>query len=238
MVRRGTINGPDSQHGYDDMRQLPLELPFRQLAGRDDFIVSDCNVLALASIDQWPNWRGSYRALNIVGPSGSGKSHLAAIWQSMVQNSHKLTGLAAGQRLPNSAFYVLDDVAHSGDWDEEALFHCFNRCASETGGILLLSQMPVGQMDWQLPDLRSRMRAVNLARIGLPDNDLLFALLNKYFADRQMIAPPEMLSYLTKRMERSFTAVPKLAAALDHRSIAEKKPLSVALARNVLSALS
>jgi chromosomal replication initiation ATPase DnaA len=98
--------------------------------------------------------------------------------------------------------------------------------------------MPVGQMDWQLPDLRSRMRAVNLARIGLPDNDLLFALLNKYFADRQMIAPPEMLSYLTKRMERSFTAVPKLAAALDHRSIAEKKPLSVALARNVLSALS
>ena len=59
------------------MRQLPLELPFRQLAGRDDFIVS--SVLALASIDQWPNWRGNYRALNIVGPSG--KSHLAAIWQ-------------------------------------------------------------------------------------------------------------------------------------------------------------
>ena len=204
------------------MRQLPLELPFRQLAGRDDFIVSDCNVLALASIDQWPNWRGSYRALNIVGPSGSGKSHLAAIWQSMVQNSHRFTGLAAGQRLPNSAFYVLDDVAHSGNWDEEALFHCFNRCASETGGILLLSQMPVGQMDWQLPDLRSRMRAVNLARIDLPDNDLLFALFNKYFADRQMIAPPGMLSYLIKRMERSFTAVPRLAAALDHRSIAEK----------------
>ena len=71
------------------MKQLPLELPFRQLAGRDDFIVSDCNVLALASIDQWPNWRGNYRALNIVGPSGSGKSHLAAIWQSMVQNSHR-----------------------------------------------------------------------------------------------------------------------------------------------------
>ena len=52
------------------MKQLPLELPFRQLAGRDDFIVSDCNALALASIDEWPNWRGSYRALNIVGPSG------------------------------------------------------------------------------------------------------------------------------------------------------------------------
>ena len=220
------------------MKQLPLELPFRQLAGRDDFIVSDCNALALASIDQWPNWQGSCRALNIVGPSGAGKSHLAAIWQSVVKDSQRLTGLSAGQRLPNPAFYVLDDVAFSRAWDEEALFHCFNRCASKTGGILLLSRTPVGQMDWQLPDLRSRMRAVNLAKIDLPDDNLLFALLNKYFADRQMMAPPAMLSYLIKRMERSFTAVPRLAAALDHRSIAEQKPLSVALARNVLDDLS
>ena len=220
------------------MKQLPLDLSFRQLAGRDEFIVSDCNALALASIDQWPNWRGNYRALNIVGPSGAGKSHLAAIWQSAVQNSQRLTGLAAGQRLPIPEFYVLDEVAFSRAWNEEALFHCFNRCAGNTGGILLLSQMPVGQMGWQLPDLRSRMRAVNLARIDLPDNDLIFALFNKYFADRQMIAPPGMLSYLIKRMERSFTAVTRLAAALDHRSIAEKKPLSVALARNVLNDLS
>ena len=220
------------------MKQLPLELPFRQLAGRDDFIVSDCNALALASIDQWPNWRGSCRALNIVGPSGAGKSHLAAIWQSVVQNSQRLTGLKAGQQLPNPAFYVLDDVAHSQAWDEETLFHCFNRCAGEAGSILLLSQTPVGQIDWQLPDLRSRMRAINLAQIDLPDDNLLFALLDKYFADRQVLAPPAMLSYLIKRMERSFIAVPRLAAALDHRSIAEKKPLSVALARNVLDDLS
>jgi chromosomal replication initiation ATPase DnaA len=220
------------------MKQLPLELPFRQLVGRDDFIVSDCNALALASIDQWPNWQGGCRALNIVGPPGAGKSHLAAIWQSMVQNSQRLTGLAAGQRLPSPEFYVLDEVAFSRAWNEEALFHCFNRCAGNTGGILLLSQMPVGQMDWQLPDLLSRMRAVSLAKIDLPDDNLLFALLDKYFADRQMMAPPAMLSYLIQRMERSFTAVRKLGAALDHRSIAEKKPLSVALARRVLDDLS
>ena len=101
------------------------------------------------------------------------------------------------------------------------LFHCFNCCANKIG-ILLLSQMPVGQMDWQLADLRSRMRAVNVVKIDLPDDNLLFALLNKYFADRQMMAPPAMLSYLVKRMERSFTAVTKLATAVDHMSIAEK----------------
>lgn len=220
------------------MKQLPLELQFRQLASRDDFIVSKCNALALASIDHWPNWQGTYRALNIVGPSGAGKSHLAAIWQSVVQNSHRLIGLAPGQQPPNLAFYVLDDVNSSEAWDEEALFHCFSRCANDKGGILLLSQMPVAQMDWDLPDLRSRMRAVNLVRIDLPDDELLYALLDKYFADRQLIAPPAMLSYLVGRMERSFGAVRSLAAALDRRSMADKKPLSVALARAVFDELS
>ena len=220
------------------MKQLPLELPFRQVIGREHFIVSDCNAVAVASIDRWPNWPGSCRALNIVGPPGAGKSHLAAIWQSMVQRSQTLKGLVADQKLFPPTFYVLDNVDCSPAWNEEELFHCFNRCTSETGGILLLSRIPVGQMDWQLPDLRSRMRAVNMALIDLPDDDLLFALLDKYFADRQILAPRAMLSYLVGRMERSFTAAQKLAAALDYRSVAEKKPLSVALARAVFHELS
>ena len=219
------------------MKQLPLELPFRRLEGRDDFIVSECNALALASIDQWPNWQGSYRALNIVGPSGSGKSHLAAIWRSLVQKSHRLIGLAPGQQPPGLAFYVLDDVSSSENWDEEALFHCFSRCANDNGGILLLSRMPVGQMDWHLPDLRSRMRAVNLVRIDLPDDELLYALLEKYFTDRQLFAPPKMLSYLVRHMERSFSAVGSLAAALD-RGQSPTKAIISALARAVLDELS
>ena len=213
------------------MKQLPLELPFRQVSGRADFIVSDCNALAVASIDQWPHWRGSCRALNLVGPSGAGKSHLAAIWQSLIGNSHHFVALSAGQIPLKPAFYVFDNIDADDKWNEEALFHFFNRCASDQGGLLLLSQTPVGQMNWQLPDLRSRMRAVNLARIDPPDDDLLHVLLDKYFVDRQMLASPSLLTYLVGRMERSFSAVQNIASALDRRSMAERKPLSVALAR-------
>ena len=92
------------------MKQLPLELPFRQLAGRSDFIVSDCNALAVTLIDQWPDWRGSCRALNLVGPPGAGKSHLAAIWQSVIGNSHYFVALKAGQIPPEPAFYIFDDI--------------------------------------------------------------------------------------------------------------------------------
>ena len=213
------------------MKQLPLELPFRQLAGRADFIVSDCNALAVASIDQWPDWRGSCRALNLVGRSGAGKSHLAAIWQSLVGKSHHFVRLEAEQMPPEPAFYIFDNIDANDRLNEEALFHFFNRCAADQGGLLLLSQTPVGQMDWQLPDLRSRMRAVNMARIDLPDDDLLYALLDKYFTDRQMLASPSLLTYLVGRMERSFSTVQHIASALDRRSMAERKPLSVPLAR-------
>ena len=105
------------------MKQLPLELPFRQVAGRADYIVSDCNALAVASIDQWPHWRGSCRALNLVGPSGAGKSHLAAIWQSLIGNSFHFIGLEAGQIPPKPALYVFDNIDADNKWNEEALFH-------------------------------------------------------------------------------------------------------------------
>ena len=213
------------------MKQLPLELPFRQVAGRADFIVSDCNALAVASIDQWPDWRGSCRALNLVGPSGAGKSHLAAIWQSLIGDSHHFVRLEAEQMPPDPTFYVFDNIESDDKWNEEALFHFFNRCAADQGGLLLLSQTPVGQMNWRLPDLWSRMRAVNMARIDLPDDDLLYALLDKYFADRQMLASPSLLTYLVGRMERSFSAVQNIASALNRRSMAERKPLSISLAR-------
>lgn len=98
----------------------------------------------------------------------------------------------------------------------------------------MLSEQPVAQMHWDLADLRSRMRGVAMASIDLPDDALVYALFEKYFTDRQLLAPPAMLRYLVNRMERSFDAVQTIAAALDRQSIADKKPLSLSLARRVL----
>ena len=92
-------------------------------------------------------------------------------------------------------------------------------------------------MNWCLPDLRSRMRAVNVVRIGSPDERMLYGLLNKYFLERQMAAPPEMLAYIVRRMERSFTSVQVIANAVERHSIAKKKPLSVLLARAAFESL-
>ena len=59
-------------------RQLAFDLPHRPASGRDDFLVTPSNAKAVALIDLWPNWPSN--TLILLGPAGSGKSHLAAVW--------------------------------------------------------------------------------------------------------------------------------------------------------------
>ena len=221
------------------MQQMPLDMPLPKLQGRDNFIIGACNRLAAAWINRWPDWPKPGHSLNLVGPGGAGKSHLAAIWQEMCgarlcDHPTELASIMANDDVPR---VILDKIDGAFDWPEDTLFHLFTRCDVESGGLLMLSEKPVTQMHWDLADLRSRMRGVATAFIDLPDDALIYELLEKYFADRQLLAPPAMLRYLLRRMERSFDAAQKIAAALDRRSIADKKPLSVGLARLVLHEL-
>ena len=57
--------------------QLILKFPTQQAYKKEDFYVSPSNQKAYDFIVSWPRW--IKRIINIFGPSGSGKSHLAFI---------------------------------------------------------------------------------------------------------------------------------------------------------------
>src|SRR5437899_2958022 len=59
-------------------RQLSLGLGHRESFDRADFLCGPGNETALTLIDRWTDWPA--RAIALIGPEGSGKSHLAAIW--------------------------------------------------------------------------------------------------------------------------------------------------------------
>ena len=59
-------------------RQLAFALPHAESLSRDNFLEGPANAEALGLIDCWPDWPN--RVMMLVGPEGSGKSHLAAIW--------------------------------------------------------------------------------------------------------------------------------------------------------------
>ena len=216
------------------MQQLPLDLHFLTAQGREDFILGDCNRLAAAWIDRWPDWPGSYPVLNIVGPPASGKSHLAAVWQSASKAGMPARAGGADSDARQAAHFILDHPQAGEAEAEEALFHQFNALSEAGSSMLILSHIPVARMGWCLPDLASRMRSVNLVRLDPPDDALLRALMEKYFADRQLAVTPAVLDYMVARIERSFAAVQTIAAAMDRESLAQRRSLTMKLASEII----
>lgn len=213
--------------------QLTFDLPLVQGWQRDAFLVTSATAAALAAVDSWQTWANG--RLLLVGPSGAGKTHLAHIWAEMAQALWvKPADLQA--QLPEiapNACVILDDAHHVTDRAEEALFHLYNRLGPE--GRLLLTA-PTAPRDWglALPDLLSRLQAMPMARLEPPDDALLAGVLVKLFADRQITAEARLIPYLLPRMERSIAAAQALVMALDAKSLATQRPVTRALAAEVL----
>ena len=214
------------------MQQLPLDLQICSTEQHGDFIISDCNSIAAQWIDRWPDWVGQFCALNIAGPEASGKSHLAAVWQAksgavlLGDLDDDLAGLG-------DALHFVIDLGRVS-LGETGLFHLFNHTRDIGGSLLIISTQPVARMAWQLPDLASRMRAVNLAMIDGPDDRLLHALLHKNFVERQLYAPESVIQYLVARMERSFAAARDVVVRMDRLSLANRSQITLSLARSVM----
>ena len=185
-------------------------------------------------IDRWPDWPGQFRAVNLVGPLASGKSHLAAIWREQ-SGARPLAALADWHPHNEAGHYVLESPSPGTDWPDEALFHILNRTIEDESSLLILSPEPVAGLAWRLPDLVSRLRALNLVRLERPDDALLCRLLEKYFADRQLVVSREVGDYMVGRLDRSFLAVQTIAAAMDRRSLAERRNLTLPLAREIMA---
>ncbi|HUF87963.1 MAG TPA: chromosomal replication initiator DnaA, partial [Thermohalobaculum sp.] len=64
----------------------------------------------------------------------------------------------------------------------------------------------------------------------------LSCLMVKLFADRQVQVRPDVIKFVLRRIERSFKAVEAAVEALDRRSLALQRPVTVAMAAECLEA--
>ncbi len=214
-------------------RQLALDLPVSESFLREDFLSAPANAEALAMVERWPDWPD--RSILLVGPEGAGKTHLATIWA-------RRAGAAAlaPQDLPSPAEFAdatpaaltLDGLERVAD--EAALFHVLN-AARESGAFVLITSRRAPRADLiRLPDLLSRLRRAPLLELGVPDDALLRAALDKLFKDRQVQIEPGLVDYLALRLERSLGAARTFVDRLDREALSRGRRLTRALAAELL----
>jgi len=224
-------------------RQLPLSLEFRPALGRSDFLVSPANAEAVRQLSDWPGWPG--RRMALVGPARSGKTHLVHVWMQDTGAERTLaTDLdeRAAARLAGRGKAVVEDVdalpslpAARRREAERALFHLCNLAAADGAWLLLTGRDSPARWAIETPDLASRLSALPVVRLSPPDDVLLSSIMVKLCADRQLRIGPDVVRYLTRRIERSFAAVETVVSALDRYSLASKRPVSRAIASAVLA---
>jgi chromosomal replication initiation ATPase DnaA len=215
------------------IRQLALDLALPERYGREDFLEAPCNAKALALIESWPAWPSPVLAL--IGPPGSGRSHLGAIWaehaHASVLPAMTITRDGVPQALTSGALLIED--AGPG-LDEAAFFHLLNAAKESNAFLLITAAEAPAAWGVALPDLLSRLRAIPLVELGPPDDHLLRAVLVKLSADRQLVMDAETVEFCARRMDRSLASARALIAALDTESLASSKKVSRGLAARVL----
>ncbi|HWK94070.1 MAG TPA: DnaA/Hda family protein [Pseudolabrys sp.] len=222
-------------------RQLVLALDHAISYAREDFLEGPSNEKALALVERWPDWPS--RLIALVGPEGSGKSHLAAIWAAAsgarVVSAKRLGETDLPQSLATGALVVEDLDATNGDGqglDERALFHLINLAREEGADILFTSRVSPPSLPVHIRDLQSRLRMLPVVELEAPDDALLRALLVKLAADRQLAVDAALVNFVANRIERSFAGAHRAVAELDEEALRRHRPVTRALAAELFRA--
>lgn len=200
----------------------------------ETLVVADANRDAARLLTAWRQWPQG--ALALVGPPGSGKTHIATAW-AMESGARHLSRAAdaeaaalvfaeAGGRV------VLDDADRSQD--QHALWRLLDLARSQRGAVLLTGVQPPAAWPFDIPDLRSRLAALPAARLGEPDDALMEVILRRICREQFILLGDDAARYLAQRLPRTFSAAKQWAEALDEDLARGARPVSLASARRAL----
>lgn len=230
-----------------EQQQLPL--PLRTADPWPGFaqFLPGANTAALAALQQRLNDAGPQPPLWLLGPAGSGKTHLlGASMQELTRQDrsprllplrrlveldpHTL-GLEQGQEL-----VLLDDidaVIGRRDW-ELALFALSNRLHDARQPLLCSSRRPAAALDFALPDLRSRLALAQCAELSLLEDEQRMQVLQARAAERGLELGKPVLDWLQTHYSRDLGRLLALLEQLDQLSMSRGRRITVPLIREHL----
>ena len=213
--------------------QLILKFPTYQAYKKEDFYVSPSNQEAYDFINSWPKW--IKRIINIFGPSGSGKSHLASILKNKTSclkiDSNELNEKIFLKFKTKEAL-IIENLNEK--ISEKLLFSLWNIALQDNKYLLITSIKPISSYKFKLTDLISRVKSSLAIGIDLPGDDLISVILAKNFSDKQIKVEKKHIDYIIKRIDRSYEKISQFILTLDKYSLKKGSPFSLKLIKEVL----
>jgi len=186
------------------MSQIPLNLRPDGRQSFSNFNESAGNQAAVAMLrarDRWPS-----AAILLLGPAGSGKSHLGQAWQS----EHGGT--------------FMDDAQNA---DETILFDTINRAlAGQISGLLLASAISPKMWNIAMPDLKSRLFSMPTLHLAEHDEESLEPILRTLFGQVGREVSQDVVTYVLRQSERSVETLRELVHELDVEAGSKKADLT------------
>lgn len=201
------------------------------------YLVSSANRAAHAQIRAWRVWPG--RSFAVVGPTSSGKTHLAHLWAEEARAGFvpALATLAEARAawVTHSGHVVIEDLDRG--LDDEGVFYLLDMARAEGGAVLLTGRTPPDQWPAASKDLASRLNALPFSTLFEPDDALLQGVLRRICRARFIELPEPVAKYISEHMERSFAAAAQLGVILDQMVVKAARPVTKAQARKALTAM-
>tara|TARA_B100000586_G_scaffold269040_1_gene246893 strand:+ start:1114 stop:1776 length:663 start_codon:yes stop_codon:yes gene_type:complete len=217
--------------------QLIFTFPFKKSYSSQDFYVSKNNFNAFKLIESWPKW--SSRFVNIFGPKGCGKTHLANVLMSKIQSvltSAKKVDEKILSRYKTKECLIIDDFENN--IDEKLLYSVINMAFQDNKYLIISSPISLKKFKIKLKDLNSRFTSFIDIGIDLPTDDLLRAILTKNFSDKQIQVSKKNIDYILKNIDRSYEKVNSFVNSIDNLSLIKAKPINLQLIKNALQKLN
>ena len=216
-----------------DLNQEIIKFDYSQNFTDDDFYVSKSNKHIFDLLKKWPKWEKNF--LNISGEKFSGKSHLINIFlkkfngikleSSLINNDH-LRKIKGYQNI------VLENL--DKEIKEDLFFALCNIIEQDNKYLIVTSNQPIVDVDFNLVDLKSRSKNFLLQNIEKPDDELIFALILKNLSDRQILLDKKLIHYIIKRIDRSYGKIIDFIYKIDEVSLKKKRSIDFKIIKDVL----
>lgn len=219
------------------MRQIPLDIRPAVIPAFDNF-VPGANAELIERLRHLATPM-AFESVYVWGELGSGRSHLLQATAAVAARPVSiLRGADVGEDLPlpPGGLLILDEVDQLSPQGQIALFRAINTARLVGLALLLAGDAPPRYLALR-EDLRTRIGQTLIYQVQVLSDEEKAETLARHARARGLRLEPEAIAYLLRHGRRDLGSLLAVLEAVDEQTLAQKRPASVALVKEILAGL-